>query len=348
MNTTILFIAASIVASLIILLILFGTIAFQRIRTTKRRRKFEHAIESRHSDWYAYLIEGSLEAEALAPSGRIEIEAADEVIFRYWKNFQSEHIHYRMMRYMELYLEPYYRELLSSNQWSIRVNALQRIFHFRIQFMADAIYELVDNAHSYSKEETMLIYKNLAMLFPTKFISHFTNPKIPLGEFDYRRLLMPLEQEQLDLLLRQFNELPVVMQHVLVDIIGAKFLWGYSSLLEECLTSEDAELRIRALKALSILDTFPESDCASPFVQSEIWEERLMVAKLFANAPLEEAHENLSILLKDAVYQVRRQAAASLHAIRTGDAVLNEFIRQSDDLYAIEIAKEMTGKEATS
>lgn len=337
--------ALGILMLLVILFSLFGLLVVQRIRTERKRLQLHAAIESNQEDWYAYLIEGSVSAEKLAPSSRIEIEAADEVLYRYRSNFNSDDLHYRITKYTELYLESYYRELLSSKTWSIRMNGLQRISLFNLKFMTPDVQEMTANGASYSKEELLLIYQIIARMTPTKFVPYFTNPAVPLGEFDYRRLLTSLNVDQLILLARQFDELPIVMKRALVDVTGAGHFLRLLPLLEHCLENEDAEIRIRALKALSSIDTFPISTRIPDFIRSPIWEERMMVAKLYSNAPLQEAHETLTMLLSDPVYQVRKQAATSLQEMRTGASTLLKFIQQSDDPYAIDIAVEMIEKE---
>ncbi len=337
--------ALGIFILLVVLFSLAGLLIVQRLRTERKRSKVQFAIESKQKDWFAYLIEGTISAGGLAPSSRVEIEAADEVLYRYRSNFNSEDLHYRIITYTEQYLEKYYRELLMSKTWSIRMNGLQRISLFNLQFMTPEVQKMAATGSSYSKEEILLIYKILASMTPTKFVPYFTNPAVPLGEFDYRRLLTSLDVDQLILLARQFDQLPVVLKRVLVDVTGSGYFLRLLPLLEHCLDSEDAELRIRALKAIALIDTFPSTSSTTVFVRSPIWEERLMVAKLYANAPLEEAHEILTTLLTDPVYQVRKQAAASLQDMRTGKSTLQEFIRHSEDPYAIDMAVEMIDKE---
>lgn len=345
MNTTLLFIGFGILTILVILVGLCGLLLLKRIQTTRKRTKIEAYIEKTQTDWYKYLIEGTIEAEALAPSNKIEIEAADEVLYRYRKSFNSKLIHAQTIHYTELYLEPFYRKTINSQKWSTRMNALQRIFIFQLQFMIDEVVDIAKEHRTDSKEEMLLVYKIIAMMKPTKFIPYFMNPTLCLGEFDYRRLLTPLSEEQLRLVAKQFDDLPTVIKYVLVDVIGDKYFINFLPLLENCITSDDVELRIRALKAIARIDTFPETDVAKKFVTSPIWEERLMAAKLYANAPLEIAHVTLTDLLTDTVYQVRKQAALSLKTIRTGDQALQAFIQQSTDGFAIEMATEMIGKE---
>lgn len=345
MSNSIIAIALGIVILFLLIIFLFGLLVIQRIVTTKRRMKIDAHIEAHQEDWYAHLIEGTLDISALAPKNRVEIEAADEVLYRYRQNFNSKQIHYQIFRYIERYLESYYREELNDKSESVRMNTLQRISLYRLQFMASDVLEMASSERSLSKEERLLIYKVIALLYPKEFLDYFINPAIPLGEFDYRRLLTAINEEQLLLLARQYDQLPGVLRRVILDVAGNKYFTSFLPLLESCLTDENVEVRIRALKAIARIDAYPASDVLKDFVLSPIWEERLMVAKVYANAPLEVANLMLIKLLTDQVYQVRKQAARSLHTIRTGDETLQAFIQQSDDKYAIEMATEMAGKE---
>lgn len=345
MKTTVIIIASGILLLLITLFILFGFLAIQRLRTTKRRRQIDNYISSKEEDWYAYLIEGTLDVTKLAPSNEIEREAASEILYRYRKSFNSKKIHFQIFKYAERYLASYYKAGLNDPKWSIRMNTLHRISFFNLHFLADDVQKLAISKRSLSKEEWLYIYNIMAMTNRSEFASYFISPAVPFGEFDYRRLLSALNEEQHDILVRHFVDLPTVLQYVIVDVIGSKHYLGFLPLLERCLTSDDAELRIRTLKTFAKIDDFPISSVTATFVESSIWEERLMAAKVYANAPADIARNTLSILLEDPVYEVRKQAAHSLHMIRTGDERLKTFIQQSDDLYAIEMAAEMIGKE---
>ncbi len=342
MNTTLFVIAVGILFILVIILGLFSLILVNQLKTTKRRAKIDAYIKRTESDWYLYLIEGEIDMDVLAPSNSVEIEAADEVLYRLQKNFNSKRIHTQAFHFIETYLEGFYHNALKSKKWSIRMNTLQRIIVFNLQFMLNDIEAMIRNNKTYTKEEVLLMYKIIAMMKPTKFIPYFLNPTLPLGEFDYRRLITPLSEKQLALLARQFDEVPVVVKHVIIDVIGDKHYIGLLPLLEYCLDSEkNPEMRIRALKSIARIDAFPEITKTERFVTSPIWEERLMAAKLFANAPFEIAYEKLKILLTDPVYQVRKQAAVSLRTIRTGDIALQNVVQDSTDTYAVEMANEM-------
>ena len=344
MSLQLLTIAGSIIFLLFIVIGLYVLLVIQRINTIKRKRKIEAIIEARQEDWYALLIDGNLKVDKLAPTNALEIEAADQVLYRYRQNFDSELIHRKTFEFTELYLELSYREKLKSKQWSVRMNTLLRIRLYKLEYMAEDVLNMLSSKRKHSKEEILNIYKIIGMMYPEKFMAYFINPIIQLGEFDYRRIIVTLQTTQLVLLIKQFDELPKVMQYVIVDVVGDKFYIELLPLLQKCLSSDDIELRIRALKAVAHLDTCLDSNVAESFAISDVWEERLMIAKIYANAPLEVAHDSLTKLLSDPVYQVRKQAAESLKIIRTGDEVLQIFIQQSDDKFAVEMATEIVGR----
>lgn len=116
--------------------------------------------------------------------------------------------------------------------------------------------------------------------------------------------------------------------------------------MESCLHNDDAEIRIRTLKAIFEIGIITDLDKYLPFITSQIWEERLMMAKLLGALPISITSSYLQELLEDENWWVRTQAAKSIGRNKDGKIVLQSYINSSNDRYAIEMANQVLGKES--
>ncbi|MFK5709659.1 response regulator [Lysinibacillus boronitolerans] len=114
---------------------------------------------------------------------------------------------------------------------------------------------------------------------------------------------------------------------------------------KKLLHHDTPEINIRALKGLYEIGIIDEMDSFVPFVTSEMWEARLMVAKIFKHVPLTYTYSYLEQLLQDENWWVRSQAAKTIVEDRQGIAKLQQFIESSNDQYAIEMAQEIAARK---
>lgn len=126
--------------------------------------------------------------------------------------------------------------------------------------------------------------------------------------------------------------------------MGLKRDIEYLPHLEVQLKQEDVEIRIRSLRAIYEIGVIINPETYLPFVKSPIWEERLMIAKLFQLLPLSYTLPHLQILLEDESWWVRSQAARTMMNDKNGRESLEEYIENSSDRYAIDMAYEALGK----
>ncbi|ARK21251.1 HEAT repeat domain-containing protein [Sporosarcina ureae] len=334
-----------IVALLIILFGMFFLLVFYRMQEMKNKKGIREYIEARKDDWYEYLLGDGMPIEVLMPNGPLELEAIDELFFRFSYHFSSDEINKKVNTFAALYMSDYYSKNLHSRSSGVRINALNKISLFNLTFMLDPVSKVLAKRKIYPKAEYLLIYEIIIKFSRTDFIAHFIHPKVPLGEFDYKRLLLELDETQISLLAEDFNELPDVLQLTLIEIIGVRHYLDWLPLLHECLDSPAQELRIRALKSIAKLEVADALKLYEVFSHSDVWEERLMTAKIFRSAPTEEALPVLKHLIKDSTYPVRAQAAKSIKSLKNGQQALYSVITTSSDEFAVDVAEEMLGKE---
>lgn len=330
---------------LVLLIVLFFALIFYRLREVKNKNKIKNYIEHRRVDWFDYLLGEDVDGEMLKPKSMIEMEAIDELFFRISYHFASDEITNKVNKFAEQYMNDYYVKRLNSRNGAVRINTLNKIYLFNLLFMLDSVSKQLQQKKVFSKGEYLLIYTILAKFSETDFVAHFMNPKVPLGEFDYKKLLMELNEDQIRVLTKEFNQLPEILQLNLVEIVGVRHYLNWLPLLHYCLDSPIRELRIRSLKSIAELEVADSLLLYEKFAYSAVWEERLMTAKIFRSAPTEDALPVLNQLIKDSKYPVRAQAAKSMKSLKNGQQALYSVITTSSDTFAVDAAEEMLGKE---
>lgn len=334
-----------IVALLIILFALFFLLVFYRMQEVKNKNKIKRYIEERQADWYEYLLGVDMPMNSLKPNSPLELEAIDELFFHISYHFASDEITDKINAFATTYMTDNYYKGLTNRNSGVRINTLNKIHLFNLSFMLDAVSKQLQSKKRYSKTEYILMYEVISAFTEKDFVAHFIHPKVSLGEFDYKKLLMELDETQIHLLAEDFNELPEVLQLTLIEIVGVRHYLDWLPLLHKCLESTIQELRIRSLKSIAELEVADALKLYEGFSHSSIWEERLMIAKIFRSAPTEDALPVLNHLIKDPAYPVRAQAAKSMKSLRNGQQALYSVITMSTDEFAVDVAEEMFGKE---
>lgn len=330
---------------LMLLVILFFALLFYRLAEVRNKNKIKVYIEQHQVEWFNYLLGEETNGEMLKPENTIEMEAIDELFFRISYHFASDEIADKINRFAEQYMSDYYVKRLNSRSSGVRINTLNKIYLFNLSFMLDPVAKQLEKKEVFSKGEYLLIYTIMAKFSETDFVAHFMNPKVSLGEFDYKKLLMELDEDQIHVLAEEFDQLPEVLQLTSVEIVGVRHYLNWLPLLHHCLKSPVQELRIRSLKSIAELEVADSLLLYEEFAHSTVWEERLMTAKIFRSAPTEEALPVLNELIKDAKYPVRKQAAKSMKALKNGQQALYSVITTSSDAFAVDVAEEMLERE---
>ena len=192
-----------------------------------------------------------------------------------------------------------------------------------------------------SKEENFQLLKIIATSNREYFIEELLSRSKGFSEYDYKKLFVSIDEELLDRIIHDTENLPIIGQYALIDILGSKQDMKYLDFLESQLISEHPEIRIRTLKAIHSIGVVTEIEKYLDFVKSPFWEERLMMAKLLVNLPLNETVQHLRVLLEDESFWVRSQAARTIAKDKDGVDYLKNFSKTTDDKYAMEMANEI-------
>lgn len=333
-----------IFALFLFLLFLSAYLIVKRISEVQWNRKKQNYIEKRQDDWYRYFRrhdsdESILLPRVLIPRRQYEIEAIEEVFLSYVKNGEFPFIHQSINSYANMYFADYYRKQLVGKKWSKRMNVLHRIVDFQMDGLVEDCVALETRAHT--SDEQFQLLRIYALFRPERFFKKILCKENRYSEYEYKKLFASVPDALFEQLIKRMEEMPLIGQSSLLDIIGSKRNPEHLPYLKLKLTHEHPEIRIRTLKAIHEIGYVHSLDLFIPFVDSEIWEERLMVVKILGKLPLERSRPYLQKLLHDPVWLVRSQAAVAIGSYKKGQEVLMEIVATSSDRYAIDMANEV-------
>ncbi|MFB7158063.1 HEAT repeat domain-containing protein [Lysinibacillus sp. NPDC056232] len=332
------FLLTVIVVLLVVLFLFTIYILVQRHREIRFTEVRDTFLQKYSQHWYNYLINDEIFSIVLVPRGRAQVAAIEIIFSSYLKNIINEKVEHKIKEFSNLYLKEFYEKDLSSKRWSIRMNALYRIADFQIEALLDTCQQFEKT--KISEGEYFQLLKIYSIFQPELFIEKIKESSINYSESEYRRLFVLLEDDVFIRLFEDFDSWTKNIQFAAIDTAAVKRNMQYIDQLKQLLTHEIPEIQIRALKGLYEIGVIDEIDPYVPFVTSDMWEVRLMVAKIFNHVPLNYSYTYLEQLLQDENWWVRSQAAKTIVENREGIAKLQQFMESSNDQYAIEMAQE--------
>lgn len=327
-----------------VLFLIFTYLIVKRLIEDSKERKKKHYIKKYRNELFQYLLNNDRLSRNLIPTTSWKIDSIEEMLNCYVKNIKSESIISRISEYAELHLTAYYRKCLKSRRWSIRMNALYYIVEFQIQSLVHDIEAMLQNEKKYSRDERFQMYRALIKLSDSNINHLFFTENTTFSEYEYRKLLIELSEEQIHELLTSEKELPYELMIGVIDIIGLKKLEQFTPFLEERLQDDDLEVRIQVLKAFNEFTMIYNIENLLPFIDSDHWQERMLIARLLEKMEREEAERYLLELMKDSSWWVRSQAARTLLSFKDGKKTLGMLIKNSDDRFAADMAEEVLKK----
>ncbi|MFJ7841943.1 HEAT repeat domain-containing protein [Lysinibacillus sphaericus] len=329
----------SVIAILFIVLCGFMMYIFYQRQSEVRFKKSRDIYLKDYSQlWYEYLFNNEIFSVVLIPRGKPQVQAIEMIFSSYLKNITNDDMRWKMKNFSNQYLKTFYENDLMNKRWSIRMNALYRIADLQLDELLDACKKL--ETTKYSKEEFFQLLKIYSLFQPELFIQKIKAPNANYSESEYRRLFVLLEEDIFMRFFDEFTSWSMSIQFAVIDTAAAKKNMQYIEKLEQLLTNENDEIKIRALKGLFEIGVIENINPYIPFVTSHLWEVRLMVGKIFKYVPLSYSYPYLEQLLQDENWWVRSQAAKTIAEDRDGLEKLKEFISYSTDHYAVEMAQE--------
>ncbi|MEK4627389.1 MAG: HEAT repeat domain-containing protein [Solibacillus sp.] len=340
------FLFVIIVILLAVLFIFTMYLLVQRQRESRFEKVRDSYIKNYSQLWYNYLFNNEWFSIVLVPKKRAQVEAIEMIFSSYLKNLLNEKVQLEIKQFSNQYLKDFYEKDLSSKRWSVRMNSLYRIADFHIDELLPMCQKFEKT--NISEEEYFQLLKIYSLFQPDLFMEKVKESSVSYSESEYRRLFILLEDDVFSTFFDEFNNFPFKIQFALIDTAAIKRNMQYIERLKKLLDHEVAEINIRALKGLYEIGIIDEIDSFIPFVTSNMWEARLMVAKIFKHVPLNYTYNYLEQLLQDENWWVRSQAAKTIVEDRHGIDKLQQFIESSNDKYAIEMAQEIAARKEGS
>lgn len=311
---------------------LFG----KRHQEIKVNRIKEDYIEQKQKLWDAFFRDEDVSAKELVPRNKFEVEAIEEIFFVYLTNLKTPMIVEKIQMFSNEFLYDYFLAQLKSRKWSTRINAMGRVLDFKMDRLVDVIVNM--QADKLTKEENFKRLKVFAHLKEQGFVEEFLQVSGILSEYEYKRILIDIEDSLFNDLLAQFTVLPSVCQYAVLDLLGIKRDSDYLLFLETQLSNEDPEVRIRALKAIYEIGLIEDIGKYERFSHSSLWEERLIFSKILEYVQVEIAQPFLSQSIKDESWWVRFQAGKTISKYRNGNLILKDIIEKETDQFAVDMA----------
>lgn len=310
---------------LILLAICAGLIFYlviKRRQQEKSRKAAEHYKEKTKEFWQAYLLEDGVLHQAQTPMNKSKIQAIESIFLSYVQNISNEEMKLKIRDFSRQYLLDYYKQEAASKNWGRRMNALSKVIDFQLVELVP-FYEQMGNKPK-SREEQFLLLKIYSIFENEKFFSNIFSKESVYSEMEYKQIFSSLDESILLELVRKMGDLPTSAQYALVDTVAIKGNTEIAVLLESFFDSPDPELRIRSLKGIEKLGFIKNLELYFAFVTSALWEERLMVAKVFVHVPLKYTQRHLKLLMLDSNYLVRQQALKTIMAFPEGAKMVNK------------------------
>ncbi|MGJ7919819.1 HEAT repeat domain-containing protein [Neobacillus sp. LXY-4] len=338
----ILSIASSLILSILILLLLY--LVIRKAIENSRRRKIEATKEKMNPLLYDYLVDGNV-VRGFHADTAIKKMALEELLLRYAEMIEGDEERQNITKLADLYLKELYCRNLKSFVWSKRMNALYHIEDLRLESLTHEVLKRVESKRA-STEEVILSFRILADFNYPNMFELLQSKWEGLTEYDFRSILSRLSEPLLQSFIAQFQHCPEQLKYALLEVMSVKRDSNFCFFLETTFLRGEGEIRLRALKAIASIGHCLDVKPYMSLVRSNVWQERMMAAKIFGNMRGNDLIPYLKQLLSDKVWWVRYQAGQSIMMFPDGKEILRTIRETSDDPFAKDMAFEWINKGA--
>ncbi|WP_338449965.1 hypothetical protein R4Z09_28120 [Niallia oryzisoli] len=330
---------------LFLLFSLFFYLMVKKYQKNQTRQQINALKEDYRLAVFHYLQNGQTELWGQDPE-KEKVMALIELLSDYSHVLTGREVEERIYLFAKEHLTDFIKKKLTKKRWSLRMNALFAIEDFYMEHLVPSLHDLYQKRSTTTSEKAQIL-KLIAKYNDPKIVEYIKgiNQNQNLSEFSLISILSIMDDEKLDELLSDFDELPNRTQYILVDMIGKKQLTQHHPLLQKLVLQDDAELRIRALKAYAQSGIPIDAKALGGFFEADNWQLRMMAARVAGMQRLDMYRESLLNLLSDREYIVRAEAAKAILRYKEGKAILQRVTEESKDLFAKDMAVEWLEKE---
>lgn len=337
---SILYLLTTSILSILVILLVYLTL--RKAISIRQRKMIEIYKEKYNLLLFTALIE-SRYSRKLTPETMLQQKALEELLSSYTKILEGEDERESLSQLANHYLSGYYRNQLKSWRWSIRMNTLYQIEDFHMSHLVEDVNSLL-NKRGLSHQELFHTLRILALFKFPHLLELLTARFDFLSEYEYRNILIRMEQKEFDQFLLHFHGSKQPLQKAVLDVISIKKETSYLSFLEKIFSSYSGEIKLRALKALAEIGFVSNIDPYLELLYSSKWEERMVAAKLVGSLKEEKGVSRLIELLHDSSWWVRSQAGQAISQFSNGKEILRHVLETSEDIFAKDMAWEWLHK----
>lgn len=331
-----------IILTLLVLLLLFSVyLTILRLLEKRRLQREESYLSRTKEHWMSYLFYNGNWDATLIPQDSHEMRAAERLLVKLLNSVYVEGTRQKIYLFVNEYMESYYRKMLSSPEWSHRMNGLYRTIDFQLVALGESHLAKWSTKKTRTIEETYYLALLKIMVGKTTALQLIKESTHEFSEHQNRALLLKLDNRQLQELVENYSYLTRAAKLALIDVIGEKNHIIYQDfLLQQLSSEEESEIRIRILKSLELIGFLQDYSAITVFLDSPHWEERMLATRLIGSFPLQQSGHYLLPMLEDSSWWVRSTAARSVAKQKTGVELLLNFKERTTDRFAMEIIDE--------
>jgi hypothetical protein len=347
-NTNVALLLSAVV--LIVLIAMYLYLLLRKFNSIRFQKKKKSWLELHMQAIHNYFLTGQ-GVEKFAPEAEHQHQAMEDFFSDYLSNYKTDLSNNLVKSFVEQYMIPRYQKKLLDPLWSVRVNTLYFIDLFKLEKMQDDLLMLLRKKKC-SAEERYQIYLLLAEFDYAKLQDLLKSSK-GLPPFLLNEMMNRLvNNDNFDSYVNLFHELPQDWQLSLLDVFRDQNLRSdkLQNLLESLLEGPSRELKVRALKTISILGFISSPAVITQMIENSVskgeWEdaqaagERMMIARLMGHIRVDEFIPYLKKLITDRAYNVRTNAAKSIRRYKQGRELLLSIANTHEDAFAKNIARE--------
>ncbi|WP_163150088.1 HEAT repeat domain-containing protein [Anoxybacillus sp. MB8] len=329
--------AVIVVALFTALLVMFLYLVVRKIKDGKWKREVKRYKQRYEPVLFRYLAYG--DEQVPAPSSSAQHVAVMELLDHFIRVLANEGVKERATTLAEMYFVDYLRAQLAHRRLGRRMNALFFIEDFHLRSLVHELETMYEQKQLTPMEKRQLL-KMFALFQHPNVYEYMKQTDESFTQFDYRLILSRMDDHMFAKMVDHFFDWNEKIQYALIDMIGIMQKLAHVSFLRTLLQHEQSEYRVRALKALAQMAYPLDVEQLRVHFQSPVWQERLMALRLCARTRRQEMVDHIVLLMKDAVFSVRSQAAEALLRMPNGLDILEHIAQTSDDRYARDMALE--------
>ncbi|GEN52286.1 HEAT repeat domain-containing protein [Halobacillus faecis] len=326
----------------IVQLCLVGALVVSKIQSLKEEKLISRYVEEYEEPFFHYLERETEECPDLPRDIRDRVLIVEQLLNRFVDQTRVEIEYTRLQETAHTYLSRSYRLFLKNGSWAQRVNTLYYIEDFDMVDLKQEVWQYFSRL-SVLDEEYRQAVRVLASFQDERVIRLLLNSEmIPqrLVKQVLRRFQDDLFQQMVMVIEDEPGRVPSQVHLAVVAYCGERGSLDDLPFIERMLQFPSKEIRLKALRSLMELKACTDPEKLTRFYLSDIWEERMYVAKIAGRLKWESAQDPLLKLAGDSHWWVRYAACEAMKNLPDGHRLLEYTYNHHEDKFARSMARQ--------